>query len=111
MGKNGVSYIDDFEASKTSIDIKNMSAWKLSSIPIGNEQDLVFQTSGEFSGFFDPLNYGSKKSEISLVCYIDPLFYRNISITPSNINQTLNLSNGNTIKQQSYHYSKRSFRE
>ena len=53
VGKNGVSYIDDFEASKTSIDIKNMSAWKLSSIPIGNEQDLIFQTSSgvNFSGF------------------------------------------------------------
>ena len=105
VGKNGVSYIDDFEASKTSIDIKNMSAWKLSSIPIGNEQDLVFQTSGEFSGFFDPLNYGSKRAKLAWYV-IDPLFYRNISITPSNVNQTLNLSNGNTIKQQSYHYSR-----
>ena len=105
MGKNGVSYIDDFEASKTSIDIKNMSAWKLSSIPIGNEQDLVFQKSSEFSGFYEPLNYGTKRAKLAWYV-IDPLFYRNTSITPNNVNQTLNLLNGNTIKQQSYHYSR-----
>ena len=28
VGKTGVSYIDDFEASRTSIDIKNMGAWR-----------------------------------------------------------------------------------
>ena len=29
--------IDDFEASRTSIDIKNMGAWKISSIPMYQE--------------------------------------------------------------------------
>ena len=33
LGNSGVSYIDDFEASKTGIDMKNMGAWFLSSIP------------------------------------------------------------------------------
>ena len=37
VGKEGVSYIDDFEASKTSIDIKNMGAWRMASIPQGQE--------------------------------------------------------------------------
>ena len=37
VGKDGVSYIDDFESSKTSIDVKNMGAWKLASIPQGQE--------------------------------------------------------------------------
>ena len=32
------------------------------------------------------------------------LFFRNTSITPPNINKTLSLANGSTIKQQSYHY-------
>ncbi len=33
IGKNGNSYIDDFEGSQTLIDIKNFGAWTLSSVP------------------------------------------------------------------------------
>ena len=37
---------------------------------------------------------------------IDPLFFRNTSITPPNVNQNISLANGNTISQQSYHYTR-----
>ena len=53
LGNSGVSYIDDFEASKTGIDMKNMGAWFLSSIPQGQEN--IFPNAGEnddlISGF------------------------------------------------------------
>ena len=44
VGEEGVAYIDDFEASRTSIDIKNMGAWKLSSIPLYQEDIFLNAT-------------------------------------------------------------------
>ena len=97
VGKEGVSYIDDFEASKTSIDIRNMGAWRLASIPQG--QDDVFQN----AFLNDNLEIGFKRAKLAWYT-IDPLFFRNTSITPPNINKSLSLANGNTVRQQSYHY-------
>ena len=97
VGKEGVSYIDDFEASKTSIDIKNMGAWRMASIPQGQE-DLFPNAS-----LNNNLEIGFKRAKLAWYT-IDPLFFRNTSITPPNINKTLTLANGSTVKQQSYHY-------
>tara|TARA_B100001250_G_scaffold125539_2_gene106769 strand:+ start:19684 stop:26826 length:7143 start_codon:yes stop_codon:yes gene_type:complete len=97
VGEEGVSYIDDFEASRTSIDIKNMGAWKLSSIP--QYQEDLFENANENNN----LIIGYKRAKLAWYT-IDPLFFRNTSLTPSNINNSLTLSNGNLIQQQSYHY-------
>ena len=97
VGKEGVSYIDDFEASKTSIDIKNMGAWRMASIPQGQED--IFAN----ANLNNNLEIGFKRAKLAWYT-IDPLFFRNTSITPPNVNKTLSLSNGGTIKQQSYHY-------
>ena len=97
VGKEGVSYIDDFEASKTSIDIKNMGAWRMASIPQGQED--IFAN----ANLNNNLEIGFKRAKLAWYT-IDPLFFRNTSITPPNVNKTLSLSNGSTIKQQSYHY-------
>ena len=35
IGKSGTAYIDDFEGSKSSFDIKNVGTWFLASIPKG----------------------------------------------------------------------------
>ena len=99
VGEEGVAYIDDFEASRTSIDIKNMGAWKLSSIPLYQEDIFLNATLN------NDLLSGFHRSKLAWYT-IDPLFFRNTSITPSNVNQTLNLANGNTIPQQSYHYTR-----
>ena len=97
VGKEGVSYIDDFEASKTSIDIKNMGAWRMASIPQGQED--IFPN----ASLNNNLDIGFKRAKLAWYT-IDPLFFRNTSITPPNINKTLSLANGSSIKQQSYHY-------
>ena len=99
VGDEGVSYIDDFEASRSSIDIKNMGTWRLASIPQG-QQD-IFENSSENND----LTAGYKRSKLAWYT-IDPLFFRNTSVTPPNVNKILNLANGNTIPQQSYHYSR-----
>ena len=97
VGKTGVSYIDDFEASRTSIDIKNMGAWRVASIP--EKQTDVFQN----SDISNDITLGFKRAKLAWYT-IDPLFFRSTSITPPNVNKTLSLSNGSSIAQQSYHY-------
>ncbi|MBG65192.1 MAG: cell surface protein SprA [Flavobacteriales bacterium] len=99
VGKQGVSYIDDFEATRTSLDIKNPGAWYLSSIP--EKQLSIFQN----SDLNEDLRIGFNRAKLAWYT-IDPLFFRNISVTPPNINQPISLLNGNTIEQQSFHYSR-----
>lgn len=63
-------YVDDFEGSQTTIDMKSALAWSLSSVP----QDTAtndFNFGGEF---FDDLQYGYKRAKLAWYT-IDPLFY------------------------------------
>ena len=102
VGDKGISYIDDFESSRTSIDIKNMGAWRMASLPLGAGQDITFQYPlTEFLGVSENLKYGAKRAKLAWYT-IDPLFFRSTSITPPNVNKTISLANGNTIAQQSY---------
>ena len=67
--KKGTSYIDDFEGSETSIDMKNPAAWVLSSTPQG-QPDLFPE--GEF---IDSLAYNYNRAKLAWY-HIDPLFLR-----------------------------------
>ena len=99
VGEEGVSYIDDFESSRTSIDIKNMGAWKLSSIP--QKQEDLFENSSANNN----LILGYKRAKLAWYT-IDPLFFRTTSITPLDVNQKILLPDGSEIPQQSYHYTR-----
>jgi len=99
VGKEGVSYIDDFESSRTSIDIKNMGNWKLSSIP--QYQEDLFPNASQNNDIIS----GYRRARLAWYT-IDPLFFRSTSITPPGVNKTITTPNGNTIAQQSYHYTR-----
>ena len=99
IGEEGVSYIDDFEASRTSINLKNVGNWRFASIPQGQE-DIFENTS-----VTNDLILGYKRAKLAWYT-IDPLFFRSTSITPPNVNKMLSLPNGNVIPQQSYHYTR-----
>lgn len=60
------TYIDDFEAAQTSIDINNPLSWELSSVPIGFGGELA---NGD-------LSVGYKRGKMSWYT-IDPVFYSN----------------------------------
>jgi len=60
------TYIDDFEAAQTSIDINNPLSWELSSVPIGFGGELA---NGD-------LGVGYKRGRMSWYT-IDPIFYSN----------------------------------
>ena len=79
INKEGTSYIDDFEASQSAIDLKNISAWRLASIPQG-QPDLFPEASKK------DLSAGFKRANLSWYT-IDPVFYQSNQLTPAHIKQ------------------------
>ena len=76
IGKNGVAYIDDFEGSETSLDIKSLPGWTLASAPTGRFPEARLQ---------DSLAYGFNRAKLAWYI-IDPLFHRdNSSLTPAEV--------------------------
>lgn len=82
IGKTGTTYIDDFEGSKSSIDIKNIGSWFLASTPQGQTQAGLWPEAAPATG----LVYGYNRAKVAWYI-IDPIFYRNNTATPTNINK------------------------
>ena len=81
IGTAGTSYIDDFEGSKSTIDLKNIGTWYLSSTPATRPE----YATGE-------LDYGFDRALLAWYI-IDPLFYQQTgNLRPDNIT-TEELSN------------------
>ncbi len=80
IGKNGNSYVDDFEGSISLIDLKSPQAWSLASIPQG--QPSLFPEAIEN----DNIKAGLNRAQFNWY-NIDPLFYgqQNTNLKPSNI--------------------------
>jgi len=89
IGKTGTSYIDDFEGSKSSIDMKNIGSWYLASTPQNQTTSSMFPEGAVGTGLAYRFNAAK-------FCWfvIDPLFVRNNNLTPDNI----------TKDDQSNHY-------
>ena len=96
LDDTGTSYIDDFENSQSSIDIRNFSAWSLSSTPTGSAND----PSGYFpeSVLNNQLEYGFNRAKLAWYV-IDPLFQRNSSITPSHIANDPSQQQNNYVRE------------
>lgn len=79
IGKSGTSYIDDFESSKSTIDLKNIGNWFIASTP--QFQTDMFPEANINSGL--AFNYNRAKFAWYV---IDPsVFYRNNNQLPSHI--------------------------
>ncbi|MEI7597100.1 MAG: cell surface protein SprA [Bacteroidota bacterium] len=91
IGKTGTSYIDDFEGSKSAIDLKNIGAWKLASTPQGQTEAGMFPEAAPGTG----LKYGFNRARLAWYT-IDRLFNDFTSSTPSHIK--------NNVEEQSNHY-------
>lgn len=90
------SYIDDFEGASVSYDVKNWTAWKLASIPQG--QNDLFPN----ADLIDDLSVGFERARLAWYT-IDPLFLRNVSTTPKHIK--------NDPQMQSNHYVREVYEE
>ncbi len=87
IGKVGTTYIDDFEASKSSVDLSTMSNWVLASTPQG--QPELFPEAQPTSISDNPrrqLAYGYNRALMSWYI-IDNLFYNRTNATPRNLTE------------------------
>ena len=82
VGQVGTAYIDDFEATKTNIDIHYPSYWKLASTPSSNSfPEQVLSNNVEYN-----------KNRALLAWYtVDPIFGKPSSNTPKHIKDDVNL--------------------
>jgi len=81
VGKTGTSYIDDFEGSESTIDLKNPTQWFIASTPQGQTDPGLFPEGAPGTG----LGYGFNRALFAWYI-IDPMFYdRTSSIRPRNI--------------------------
>ena len=74
------TYIDDFEGSQTTIDMRSPQAWTLSSVPLEGDYDGVATTAEPST---DDLSVGYKRSKLAWYS-IDPVFYTQ---TPSGVDE------------------------
>lgn len=62
-------YVDDFEGSQTTIDMRSPLSWSLASVPV-NDAESQYNFNGNLSG----LDYGFKRAKLAWYT-IDPTFY------------------------------------
>lgn len=74
------TYIDDFEGSQTTIDMRSPQAWTLSSVPLEGNYDGIATTAEPST---DDLSVGYKRSKLAWYS-IDPVFYTQ---TPSGVDE------------------------
>jgi len=85
------TYLDDFESSQTTIDIRNPAAWRLASTPAG--QPLLFPEATENS-----IAYGFNRARLAWYT-IDPLFHNDEARTPDNIKNNKGLQSINPVRE------------
>ncbi|MBF2709355.1 T9SS outer membrane translocon Sov/SprA [Flavobacterium soyangense] len=77
-------YVDDFEGSQSTIDMRSPYAWKLSSTPLNDAESLY-----NFNASANDLSYGFKRAKLSWYT-IDPVFYTQKPSGISNEDLSLN---------------------
>ncbi|HHN48883.1 MAG TPA: cell surface protein SprA, partial [Bacteroidales bacterium] len=83
VGKAGTTYIDDFEGSKSTIELKNVGSWFLASTPQHQTLPNMFPEAAPGTG----LQYGFNRAQTAWYI-IDPLFYeRTSNLRPPNISK------------------------
>ncbi len=92
IGDAGTSYIDDFEGSVSTIDLRTQSLWFHSATPQGlpdlfPEADLV-----------NDLGSGFRRAQLAWYV-IDPLFFRNNNLTPPNIANSEEIRSDNRMRE------------
>lgn len=87
--RNGASYLDDFEASRSMIDIKSAIAWQISGTP------QLFPE----SRFNNDLAYGYNRARLAFY-NIDPIFYlTGNTLTPDNIRRDKDELSNHYVRQ------------
>jgi cell surface protein SprA len=91
INKSGTAYIDDFESTKTSIDLKTRTSWVLASTP--QKQSMFPESSTN-----DDLAYGYNRAKLAWYV-IDPLFLRSNANTPDYIKADKDLQSNHFVRE------------
>ena len=91
IGKNGAAYIDDFEGTQTTIDLKARQTWVMASTP---QLQPLFPE----GNLTNQLEYGFNRALLSWYV-IDPLFLRNSSLTPGHIKNDKDLQSNHFVRE------------
>ena len=92
ISSEGNAYIDDFEGTKISYDMKYWLAWKLASVPQG-QPNLI-----SHSNAFDSLEAGYGRAKLAWYV-IDPMFLRSTSTTPSHIKDDVQQKSNHFVRE------------
>jgi len=88
--EEGNAYIDDFEGSETSMDLKSHYAWVLASTPLWQPEFHEADSFSVYNGF----------NRAKLAWYkIDPIFLRNNSLTPAHIKNDAELQSNHFVRE------------
>ncbi|MES2628115.1 MAG: cell surface protein SprA, partial [Bacteroidota bacterium] len=79
IGEKGNSYIDDFEGSQSTIDLRSVSSWTLASTP-QNQNDLFPE-----GGLTNNLANGFNRAQLAWYLVDNSVFYQNNSLKPGSI--------------------------
>ena len=90
--KEGTAYIDDFEGTKISFDLRHWLSWKLSSVP----QDPVLF--GHTASLTNDLRIGYDRAKLAWYS-IDPLFVRKSNLKPSHLASDLDQQSNNYVRE------------
>lgn len=80
VGKAGLAYIDDFESTKTNVDIHFPTFWKLSSTPSSFPESLLSNN----------IEYGKNRARLAWYI-VDPIFGHAQNNTPQHIRDDVNM--------------------
>lgn len=92
IDKAGTAYIDDFEGTKTSMDIHSYGGWYMASTP--QKQTDLFPE----ANFIDSIGYGFNRAKLAWYS-IDPIFLRNNSATPEHIKNDENTQSSHFVRE------------
>ncbi|NOR75902.1 MAG: cell surface protein SprA, partial [Draconibacterium sp.] len=88
----GAAYIDDFEGTKTTINLKTRQSWVLASTP--QFQNNLFPE----ANLSNTLEYGINRAKLAYYI-IDQLFLRNNSLTPAHIKNDNNMQSNHFVRE------------
>lgn len=93
VGDAGYAYLDDFESTKTTIDIHYPTFWYLASTPFNNNSTSLFPE----AALNNNIEYGKNRALLAWY-YVDPLLNQSSSQTPANLR--------NNTESKSNHYTR-----
>jgi cell surface protein SprA len=94
IGSAGTAYIDDFEGSKSSIDLKNVQTWFIASTPQHQATSGMFPEGAPGTGLAFRFNAAR------LAWYIiDPLFTRLSNLTPTHLRNDPNQRSNHFVRE------------